>query len=450
MKTIAKIFMAAIVCMAIASCVQDKTPVVKTYRAVCDLDVTKASLADDGHAVNWANDDKITIWYKIGGGFASTEARIVENNGTSAVFEYSLPDPALDFTVDLTTLYAVYGQSESESVIVGKTDLQAVKNGFDPKGLVMCAKYEGDGVNHSFAFRNFSSLLKIEIDNKCKNSSISKLVLTAEPTSDRYSKFPAKSSWEINNDGACSITLQEAAAEGITVNGTFETGVYYIPVLAFEGSVYPITATFYDANGNAKAFTNKYSVKPDRNTILPFGNFEPNDSWFPASGGGEEKVLFESAFDKEGVTAVTSFRASSTEELDGVQWNLTYVLLTTYFPIDGTSHLLMSVRSNQTESIAESGNLLSKQATVTSFVLNMSRKVNAGKCEISYYNGQDWVVVDDDLQPTHSSSASYDYTFTPDSPVTTSDFRVKLRYYFDAAPGSHRFLHFESIKVMGK
>lgn len=445
MKTIAKIFMAAIASMAMASCVQDKAPVVKTYRAVCDLDMTKASLAEDGHSVNWADDDKITIWYKSGETYVSTVASVVENNGKSAVFEYTIADQA----ADLTTLYAVYGQSESESVIVGKTDLQAVKNGFDPKGLVMCAKYEGDGVNHSFAFRNFSSLLKVEINNTCKNATIAKMVLTAEP-SGKYTNFAAKSTWAIDSEGTCSIDLLDPATDGITINGTFESGVYYIPVLAVDGSVYPITATLYDTEGNSKAFTNRYSVKPDRNTILPFGKFEPMDSWFITAGS--EKVLFESAFDGE--TKTTYAYAGGTFTIDGKTWDITIGDWSQYYAWDSTSHILLSNRKSTNPSVAESGNLLSAQGTVTAFSVSVSERNDVESlCVVEYSTdgGNTWEEAGR-FDPVKSTSSvrvkQYEYSLVP--AVTTEDFRIRVSHSYDPAPTAWQYMYFEGVKVMGK
>ena len=92
---------------------------------------------------------------------------------------------------------------------------------------------------------------------------------------------------------------------------------------------------------------------------------------------------------------------------------------------------------------------MTETKTVTSFTVKLSRKTDFNQCEISYYNGTEWVIAESALKPSVSSKTAYDYEYALDAPVETDDFKVKVRYYSEAAETGHRFLHFEGLKVMG-
>lgn len=458
MKNVRNMFIALAASFAAVSCMDNALPEVeqkgRTFRVTCGIEAevdTKAALGEDGYTVEWQENDQFTVYYKVGDEYKSVVADIVSFEGKSAEFEYTVPEA----DADLTQLFAVYGPSHSESVIGYNNELEAVKDGFDSKGISMCAIYSGNPDTPSFAFKNFSSLLKVNITNNLTKATLSKIAITVNNPG-RYKEFNKKVTWwEYDEEKGQIVTgskTSESLLDPITVTGTFETGTYYIPVLGDGSNVYQISIHFYDANDNVKTLTQKYSVKPATGKIIKFGDFTVVDSWFPIPeepGQPEVGVLYESAFDVEGTTNVSSFLKTGSAEIDNVTWSLGYALLTTYYPIDGTSHLLLSVRKGQTEAYAESSNLLTETKTVTSFTVKLSRKTDYNQCEISYYDGTEWVIADSALKPSVSSKAAYDYDYALATPVETDDFRVKVRYYSEAAETAHRFLHFEGVKVMG-
>lgn len=162
-------------------------------------------------------------------------------------------------------------------------------------------------------------------------------------------------------------------------------------------------------------------------------------------------VIYEARFDDPEATTAVSFKAkASTAVLDGRKWNLSYACVTKYYPIDGTSHILMSNRKNADTPYAESDNLLTETVTVTSFSVDLSRKADEGTCKIEYsYDGSTWIVADPGLNPLVSSNASEKYTYEVAESMETCDFRIRVSYVFDAAPSAYRFLHFEGVEIMG-
>ena len=458
MKNVRKIFMASAACLAAVSCVDNALPEVnqngRTFRVTCGIEVeadSKAALGEDGYTVEWQEKDQFTVYYKVGDEYKSVVADIVSFEGKSAEFKYTIPEAE----ADLTQIFAVYGPSHSESVIGYNNELQAVKDGFDSNGISMCAIYRGNPETPSFAFKNYSSLLKVNIINNLTKATLSKVTITVNNPG-RYKEFNKKVTWwEFDEEKGHIVTgskTNEALLDPITVTGTFETGTYYIPVLGDGSNVYQISINFYDQDNNVKTLTQKYSVKPATGKIIKFGDFTVVDSWFPVPevpGQPEVGVLYENNFDDQSAPTSTSFVANSSAVIDNTTWSLKYACLTSYYAVDGTSHLLLSVRKGQAEAYAESSNLLTETKTVTSFTVKLSRKTDFNQCEISYYNGQEWVVVDSALKPSVSSSASYDYSYTLAAPLTASDFRVKVKYYSETAETAHRFLHFEGVTVMG-
>lgn len=452
MKKINVLFVALAASLAAVSCVDNALPEAeqdgRTFRVPCGIETeTKAALGEDGYSVEWQSDDQLTIYYKVGDEYRSVVAEIVSFEGRNAEFQYTITEDE----ADLTQIFAVYGPSESESVIGYNNELQAVKGGFDPKGISMCAIYSGDPDTPSFSFRNFSSLLKLNITNNLSAASLSRIEVTvANPGS--YKEFNSTVTWwEYDEEKEQIVTgakTKEALTEPISVTGTFETGTYYIPVLGDGSNVYQISIHFYDTDDNVKTFTQKYSVKPSANKIIKFGDFTVEDSWFPSVDQAE--VLYESGFDGGEPSDSPTFNKNAvTKEIGDISWTLLYADYTDYYALDSTPHILLSIRKNTTESYAESANLLTATKTVTSFSLILSRKTDYHQCEISYYDGSKWVIADSALKPSVSSKTAEEYVFTLESPVQTSDFRVKVRYYAEAAETAHRFLNFEGLKVMG-
>ena len=459
MKNVRNIFMSIAACFAAVSCVDNALPEVeqngRTFRVTCGIGEeadTKVALGEDGYTVEWQENDQFTVYYKVGDEYKSVVADIVSFEGKSAEFEYTVPEA----DADLTQLFAVYGPSHSESVIGYNNELEAVKDGFDSKGISMCAIYSGNPDTPSFAFKNFSSLLKVNITNNLTKATLSKIAITVNNPGS-YKEFNNKVTWwEYDEEKGQIVTgskTNESLLDPITVTGTFETGTYYIPVLGDGSNVYKISVHFYDQDDNVKTLTQKYSVKPAVGKIIQFGDFTVVDSWFPIPeepGQPEVGVLYESAFDDQSAPTSASFAANSSAVIDNITWTLKYGCLTSYYAVDGTSHLLLSVRKNMTEAYAESSNLLTETKTVTSFTVKLSRKTDYHQCEISYYDGTEWKIADSALKPSVSSSAAYDYEYALSAPVETDDFRVKVRYYSEAVETQgHRFLHFEGVKVMG-
>ena len=455
MKAILKILLGAVVVFAMTSCIKEnEIPVAKIYRATCSMDMTKASLGVDGYSVNWSDTDKIKIWYKSGDSFSFTEARVVENLGTKAVFEYSISDS----DADLTTLYAVYGQCESESVITLKAEQNAVKDGFDPSALVMCAKYEGDGTDPHFSFHNLSSLLKLNITNNCSEVALSKITFSVNPTADRYKTLTSKASWDIGANGNVNNTKLEYTGEEdcLIINGTFETGTYYIPILP-SNTVYQTSISFVDTRGNKKTYTNRYSVTFNRNAIAPCGDFTIEDSWFPSVESGETKVLYESTFSSEGYTTTASIGAAAKDVIiDDKTWTLVYADYTSYYTPAFAPYILMSVRKGMTEceSYAQSDNLVpaGKSWKVTSFSVNLSRRGSAVKGDVSveYFDGVNWVTAGANVSLINNNKATEELTYNLPSPLTTSDFRIRIKYnYSGEALDNQYFLNFDGVKVAG-
>ena len=459
MKNVRNIFMAIAACFAAVSCVDNALPEVeqngRTFRVTCGIGDevdTKVALGEDGYTVEWQEKDQFTVYYKVGDEYKSVVADIVSFEGKSAEFEYTIPEAE----ADLTQIFAVYGPSHSESVIGYNNELEAVKDGFDSKGLSMCAIYSGNPDTPSFAFKNFSSLLKVNITNNLTKATLSKVAITVDNPG-KYKEFNKSVTWwEYDEEKGQIVTgskTNESLLDPITVTGTFETGTYYIPVLGDGSNVYKISIHFYDQDNNVKTLTQKYSVKPATGKIIQFGDFTAVDSWFPIPeepGQPEVGVLYENNFDDTSAPTSASFVANSSAVIDNTNWALKYACLTSYYAVDGTSHLLLSVRKGQTEAYAESSNLLTETKTVTSFTVKLSRKKDYHQCEISYYDGTEWIIADSALKPSVSSSAAYDYEYALSAPVETDDFRVKVRYYSEAVETQgHRFLHFEGVKVMG-
>lgn len=457
MKTIFKIFLGAVAFFAMASCVKEnEIPVAKTYRAVCSMEMTKASLGADGYAVNWSDTDKIKIWYKSGSSFTFTEASVVENHGTSAVFEYVISDS----NADLTTLYAVYGQCESESVVTLKAEQNAVKGSFDPSALVMCAKYVGDGSAPVFEFRNLSSLLKLNITNNCSDVKLAKITYSVKPTADKYKTFTSKASWTINSNGNLSCTKLDYTGEDdcIVINGTFETGTYYIPILQ-SNTVYQTSISFVDTRGERKTFINKYSTTFNINAIVPSGDFTIEDSWFPPVASGEGNVLYSTDFSSEGYsTSAGMSNKPKSYTINDKTWTLVYADYTSYYSSSTpfVPYILMSVRKGLTEceSYAESGNLVpaDKSWTVRSFSVNLSgRTANLkGTVSVAYFDGANWVTVDENVALTINNKATEEFTYNLASPLTTSDFRIRIKYnYSGDALDNQYFVNFDGVKVVG-
>ena len=457
MKAIFKILLGAVAVVTMASCVKEnEIPLAKTYRATCSMDMTKASLGVDGYSVNWSNTDKIKIWYKSGDGFSFVEARVVENHGATAVFEYSIPDT----DADLTTLYAVYGQCESESVITLKAEQNAVKDGFDPSALVMCAKYVGDGTEPHFSFRNFSSLLKLNIKNNCSEVALSKITFSVNPTADKYKTFTSKASWSIGSNGNASCTKLDYTKEDdcLIINGTFETGTYYIPILQ-SNTVYQTSISFVDTRGERKTFTNKYSTTFNRNAIVPSGDFTIEDSWFPPVASGEGNVLYSSVFSSDGYSESAGMSDTPKQyTIDDKKWTLVYADYTSYYSSSTpfVPYILMSVRKKMTEclSYAESANLVTegKSWTVKSFSVNLSGRTSnlKGIVSVEYYDGVNWVTVDDNVALTINNKATEKFSYKLASPLTTSDFRIRVKYYYSGeALDNQYFVNFDGVKVLG-
>lgn len=455
MKAIFKILLGAVAVFTMASCVKEnEIPLAKTYRATCSMDMTKASLGVDGYSVNWSDTDKIKIWYKSGDSFSFAEARVVENHGATAVFEYSIPDT----DADLTTLYAVYGQCESESVITLKAEQNAVKDGFDPSALVMCAKYVGDGTEPHFSFRNFSSLLKLNITNNCSEVALSKITFSVNPTADKYKTFTSKASWSIGSNGNASCTKLDYTGEDdcIVINGTFETGTYYIPILQ-SNTVYQTSISFVDTRGERKTFTNKYSTTFNRNAIVPSGDFTIEDSWFPPVASGEGNVLYSTDFSSEGYsTSAGMSNKPKSYTINDKTWTLVYADYTSNYTPDFAPYILMSVRKTMTEceSYAESGNLVpaDKSWTVKSFSVNLSRRgsVVKGDVSVEYFDGANWVTAGDKVPVINNNKATEELTYNLPSPLTTSDFRIRVKYYYSGeALDNQYFINFDGVKVLG-
>ena len=178
MKNVRNIFMAIAACFAAVSCVDNALPEVeqngRTFRVTCGIGEeadTKVALGEDGYTVEWQEKDQFTVYYKVGDEYKSVVADIVSFEGKSAEFEYTIPEA----DADLTQIFAVYGPSHSESVIGYNNELEAVKDGFDSKGISMCAIYSGNPDTPSFAFKNFSSLLKVNITNNLSKATLSKI-----------------------------------------------------------------------------------------------------------------------------------------------------------------------------------------------------------------------------------------------------------------------------------
>lgn len=161
--------------------------------------------------------------------------------------------------------------------------------------------------------------------------------------------------------------------------------------------------------------------------------------------------LFSTAFDDVSATSAFSFKAQENEiVIDNKVWKMSYACLTTYYSWDSSSHILMCNRKNADSPYVESGNLLSKASTVTSFSVDLSRKADEGSCKIEYsYDGTAWIVADTNLLPKVSSSSSEEYTYRIAEPIESEDFRIKVSYQFPAAPTAFRFLHYEAVNLMG-
>ena len=299
--------------------------------------------------------------------------------------------------------------------------------------------------------------MKVNITNNLSKATLSKIAITVNNPG-RYKEFNKKVTWwEYDEEKGQIVTgskTSESLLVPITVTGTFETGTYYIPVLGDGSNVYQISIHFYDQDNNVKTLTQKYSVKPAAGKIIQFGDFSVVDSWFPVPeepGQPEVGVLYETDFYSNNATNGVSFKASSVStSICGIDWSLTYACYTTYASTTSTRqpHILASNRKNTSSSIIESGNLISEEKTVTSFTIALGRKHDVGICQIEYYNGSEWVVADAALATKVNSTYTQEYTYAITS-VKTSDFRVRVTWKFDTAPGSYSFLMCDGIKVFG-
>ena len=280
MKNVRNIFMSIAACFAAVSCVDNALPEVeqngRTFRVTCGIGEeadTKVALGEDGYTVEWQENDQFTVYYKVGAEYKSVVADIVSFEGKSAEFEYTVPEA----DADLTQLFAVYGPSHSESVIGYNNELEAVKDGFDSKGISMCAIYSGNPDTPSFAFKNFSSLLKVNITNNLTKATLSKLAITVENPG-KYKEFNKSVTWwEFDEENGQIVTgskTNESLLDPITVTGTFETGTYYIPVLGDGSNVYKISIHFYDQDDNVKnsmylTFINGRTISVQLDDISP-------------------------------------------------------------------------------------------------------------------------------------------------------------------------------------